>query len=94
MRTRELPRDVRDEVGEAEPLRPVALRAGAACRYLSISNSTLKRLEAAGEIPVVRLTRHKVYPVIGLDALIKRGMERLILKGRKAGRNKQLGSYA
>ena len=90
MRTEEAPRIVGVETNT---IRPALLRAGAACRYASIANSTLKRLEAAGELPVVQISRHKLYRIADLDAVIARAMKGLVLKGGKE-RKKQLGRYA
>jgi hypothetical protein len=51
-----------------------ALKAGAACRYLSISNSTLKRLEQRGMLRPVRFIRERRYLVAQLDALLTRSL--------------------
>jgi len=94
MKKREPQRIIGDVESSPGNILPIALRSGAAARYISVSHSTLKRLEAAGELPVIRVTRHKLYPIAGLNALVRKGMERLILKGRKNGREKQLGKFA
>jgi hypothetical protein len=58
---------------------PVALFSSRqARRYLGISNSTLKRLEARGILHPLRFIRAKRYPLAQLDALLRDGFSEAI----------------
>jgi hypothetical protein len=58
---------------------PVALFSSRqARRYLGISNSTLKRLEARGILRPLRFIRAKRYPLAQLDTLLRDGFSEAI----------------
>jgi excisionase family DNA binding protein len=50
---------------------PLALRPREAAASLAVSLSTLERLTKAGEIPVVKLGRCRLYEVAALEAFLK-----------------------
>ena len=60
------------------PLSVAALKSGAACRYLSVSNATLKRLEKRGLLHPVRFIREKRYPISQLDSLLRHSLDSLL----------------
>jgi Helix-turn-helix domain len=58
---------------------PVALFSSRqARRYLGISNSTLKRLEARGILRPLRFIRARRYPLTQLDAILRDGLTEAI----------------
>lgn len=50
---------------------PLALRPRQAAAALAVSLSTLERLTKAGELPVVRLGRVRLYELVALEEFLK-----------------------
>ena len=66
--------DERDDAGAPEALTPRLMSAADAARYMGLAEGTVRRMIAAGKLPIVRIGRATRIDRIKLDKLLDGGV--------------------